>query len=611
MGKTIVEKILAAHANREVRPGDIIDVSIDLRAARDFGGANVVRHIREHYLPIADPAATVFTFDCNPGGSDQRYAENQHICRQFARERGIRVFDVDAGIGTHLVIDQGLITPGRTFISTDSHANILGAIGAFGQGMGDQDIAHAFAYGTVWFKVPPTVRVYLEGQPLPTATPKDVALAMCRHFGANGLLGFAAELYGPYVDALDVAGRITLASMCTEMGGIILLCPPNRAVIDFSKRASGRSVEAVLADDDAAYADELVISIEGLAPMVSRPGHPDDAVPASQVLGTKIDSVFIGSCTNGRYEDLAAAARVLEGRRVAPGVVLKVVPATDVTWRRLLDDGVVAIFKQAGALFGNAGCAGCAAGQIGQNGPGEVTVSTGNRNFPGKQGKGSVYLASPQTAAASAVAGVIRTEDAIPDRPIVAATSPPPAEIPRPPSSAAPREGPHIITGRVWRIDVDNIDTDMIYHNRHLAVTDPNEMGQFAFGNLAGWEDFGAKARPGDIIMAGKNFGCGSSRQQAVDCFKALGIAAVVAQSFGAIYERNAINAGLAIMTLATVPTTDVDQIAIETGDEVQIDLATGRIERLADGVEWSGTPLSEAQMAIYQRGGLLAGTGR
>ncbi len=624
MGKTIVEKILGTHAGRPVKPGDIIDVTIDLRVARDFGGANVVRHLRDHGLPVADPQATAFTFDCNPGGSDQRYAENQHICRRFAREQGVRVFDVDAGIGTHLVIEQGLVTPGQTFISTDSHANILGAIGAFGQGMGDQDIAHAFAYGTVWFKVPPTVRVRLEGRPSPAATAKDVALALCKHFGANGLLGFAAELYGPYVEALDVAGRITLASMCTEMGGIILMCPPNRAVIEFCEAASGRRVEPVLADDDAAYADQIEMDIGELGPMVSRPGHPDDAVPVSEVLGTKIDSVFIGSCTNGRYEDLVAAARVLEGRRVAPGVVLKVVPATDAVWRQLLDDGVVSIFKQAGVLFGNAGCAGCAAGQIGQNGPGEVTVSTGNRNFPGKQGKGSVYLASPQTAAASALAGAISTEAAIPEKV--------PEKIPEKGSEAfcrahdpcgrgleqrglAPCRGtenasnvgerPRVITGRVWRIDVDNIDTDMIYHNRHLTVTDPNEMAQFAFGNLDGWQDFAGKARPGDILIVGKNFGCGSSRQQAVDCFKALGIAAVVAGSFGAIYERNAINAGLAILTA------DVSRIGISTGDEIQIDLATGCIRRLADGAECLGTPLSDAQMAIYQRGGLLVGSGR
>jgi len=150
MGKTIIEKILGAHAGRDVSPGDIADIGIDARVARDFGGANVVKNLRDNGLGVDDPSKTFFTFDCNPGGSDQKYATNQQLCRVFARENSIQVYDIDAGIGTHIAIDEGLAYPGSTLVSTDSHANILGAIGAFGQGMGDVDIAHAFAFGRVW-----------------------------------------------------------------------------------------------------------------------------------------------------------------------------------------------------------------------------------------------------------------------------------------------------------------------------------------------------------------------------------------------------------------------------------------------------------------------------
>ncbi|MBU0639859.1 MAG: homoaconitate hydratase, partial [Planctomycetes bacterium] len=487
-------------------------------------------------------------------------------------------------------------------------ANILGAIGAFGQGMGDQDIAHAFAHGTVWFKVPPTIRILVEGVPTPSATAKDVTLAFCRQFGANGLLGYAAELYGPYIDQLDLSGRITLASMCTEMGGIILLFPPNRAVLDYCEQALGRPPEPVYADDEAEHAQEAVVNLDGLGPLIARPAHPDDVVPVSEVAGQKVDSVFIGSCTNGRYEDLAAVAGVLRGRQVAPGVVLKIVPATDEVWRRALEDGLIKVFKDAGALVGNAGCAGCAAGQIGQNGPGEVTVSTGNRNFPGKQGKGAVYLASPETAAATAVAGVIAAKDAIPaevatfsagcagaDRAVRRVSQESHAA-----SSGTRGARPTKITGRVWRIAMDNIDTDMIYHNRYLTITDIAEMGQYTLDNLEGYGDFAKKAQPGDIILTGKNFGCGSSRQQAVDCFKALGVAALVAESFGAIYERNAINAGFAIMTA------DAGAADIATGDEIEVDFATGLMKRVSDGKEVAGNQMSDAQLAIYQRGGLF-----
>jgi len=598
MGRTIVEKILGARAKQNATAGDIVDIHVDVRAARDFGGANVVKHIRSTGLPVHDPGRTYFTFDCNPTGSDQKYATNQQACRMFARDHGIRVFDIDQGIGTHLAIDRGLVGPGDTFVSTDSHANILGAICAFGQGMGDQDIAHAFAHGTVWFRVPPSVRIELRGTPAPDATPKDLTLALLRRFGANGLLGVAAEMYGEYVDKLDLAGRITMASMFTEMGAIIGLFPVNDAVAHHVRSVSNQEPKVVFADPDAVYADRFEVDIEGVGPMIARPGHPEDVVPVSEVEGLPIDSALVGSCTNGRIDDMRAAAAVLKGRHVADGVVLKIVPSTDAVWTLALEDGLLRDLKRAGALVGNAGCAGCAAGQVGQNGPGEVTVSTGNRNFAGKQGKGEVFLASPETVAASAVAGCITTAKhlaagSVTRRPRKAQPQAPKQEpITR---SSAPTK----VTGRVWRIPVDNIDTDMIFHNRHLAITAREEMGQHTFGNLAGYERFAKEAKPGDIIVTGKNFGAGSSRQQAVDCFLALGTSVIVAESFGAIYERNAINVGMPILC---APALD----AVQDGDEVNVDFRTGVLQVPSRGVAVQGQPFSDVQLRIYERGGLL-----
>jgi len=598
MGNTIIEKILGAHTVEKLFPGAIVDIGIDVRVARDFGGANVVKNLRDNGLGIDDPAKTCFTFDCNPGGSDQKYATNQQICRMYAREQGFDVFDINAGIGTHLAIDEGLAVPGSTLVSTDSHANILGAIGAFGQGMGDVDIAHAFAFGRVWFKVPPTIKVVLTGTPSPTATPKDLVLACARKLGANGLLGFAAEFYGPAVDQLGLSDRITMASMATEMGGIIALFPPNEEVLAYCSSASGRQLSPLAADPGAEYAGTVEIDVQGLAPQVSRPGHPEDVADAASVAGTKIGSAFLGSCTNGRIEDMRAAAGILANRKVAPGVILKIVPATDVVWRQCLSEGIIDIFKQAGALVGNAGCAGCAAGQIGQNGPGEITISTGNRNFAGKQGKGEVYLASPATVAASAVAGVITTVDAIPAEPELFARGIPAAAGPAAmtPADVGPR--PTRFKGRVWIIRQDNIDTDMIYHNRYLTITELEQMGQYTFDNLAGWEDFAQRARPEDIVVVGKNFGAGSSRQQAVDCFVSLGVSLIIAESFGAIYERNAINKGFPIVTADLVST------ELESGQEIEVDLAEGTV-RLPSGDVVAGT-FSEVQMTIYKKGGLL-----
>jgi homoaconitate hydratase family protein/3-isopropylmalate dehydratase small subunit len=601
MGQTIIEKILSGHSGRRVKPGDIADVRIDARIARDFGGANVVRNLRESHLGIHDVSKTFFTFDCNPGGSDQKYAANQHLCRVFAREQAITVHDIDAGIGTHIAIDEGLVLPGGTLVSTDSHANVVGAIGAFGQGMGDQDIAAAWAYGETWFKVPKSMRIILKGIPPSGTTAKDTALRLLRQFGAAGLLGMSAELYGEAVDKLGVSERITIASMATEMGAIILLIPPNTPVLNHFHRL-GKKAQAVVADTDAVYDKPAEIDISGLVPLISRPGHPEDVVPVSEVAGTKIDSAFIGSCTNGRAEDMRAAARILKGRKVAPGVVLKIVPATRAIWQQCLSDGLMDIFVRAGALVGNPGCAGCAEGQIGQNGPGEVTVSTGNRNFPGKQGKGSVYLASPATAAASAIAGCITTASSIPGKAVVFGAAKPRAVSTGAAGkrAAAGAARTSVITGRVWVIDKDNIDTDMIFHNRYLAITDIAQMGQYTFDNLPGWEDFARKAAPGDIVVTSGNFGAGSSRQQAVDCFKSLGIQAIIARSFGAIYERNAINAGLPVLV------GDLISAGLESGEVITVDFVTGEVKRDRTGEVLRVEPFSETQMAIYLRGGLL-----
>jgi len=601
VSQTLIEKVIAQHAGRGVRPGDIVDVAIDARVARDFGGANVVKHLETHELSIDDPSRTAFTFDCNPGGSDQKYAANQQICRTFARSRGITIYDVNRGIGTHIAIDEGLVGPGGTLVSTDSHANILGAIGAFGQGMGDTDIAYAWTNGSVWFKVPRSVRILLRGTPGSAASPKDMVLACAAKLGASGLLGCAGEYSGHAAESLSLDGRITMASMATEMGGIITFFAPSEEVVEYCREVSKRSFEPAYADPDAEYADEFEIDVDGLGPMIARPGHPDDAVPVSEVAGRKIDSAFIGSCTNGRYEDMVEAAKVLEGRRVAPGVVLKIVPSTDRVWQRCLNDGLVDVFKKAGVLFGNAGCAGCAAGQLGQNGPGEVTVSTGNRNYPGKQGKGEVYLASPATAAASAVAGEITTADSIPEAPSVFMADPEVKGKHLEVAAGGEAKRPTALRGRVWIVGNDNIDTDMIYHNRHLTVTDVAEMGQYTFGNLPGWEDFPTKVKPGDIVVTGGNFGCGSSRQQAVDCFASLGVSLIVARSFGAIYERNAINAGMPIMVA------DLVGAGLESRDEIEVNLETGDIMVAKSGSKVQGQPFSDVQMEIYQRGGLLA----
>ncbi len=600
----IIEKIIANHSDKDfVKPGDIVDIMIDARVARDFGGPNVVKNLEDNNLTIDDVSKTFFTFDTNPTGSDQKYAVNQQTIRVFARKHGVKVYDINNGIGTHTLIQNGLSWPGSTAVTTDSHANILGAIGAFGQGMGDKDIAVAFHRGKVWFKVPPSVKITLTGELPEHVTAKDIVLNLLHQFGANSLLGYSVEFYGEPVDKLTLDQRITIASMGTEMGVIILLFPPNDTIMEYCEEKTGRKLDKIDADNDAVYEKEYTIDVSNFVPMVSRPGKPHDTVDIVQEKKVKIDSGFIGSCTNGRIEDMRAAADILKDRKVAPGVVLKIVPSTDEIWQQCLDEGIIKTFKEAGALVSNAGCAGCAAGQVGQNGPGEITISTGNRNFPGKQGKGEVYLASPASVAASAVAGYITSEDDIPDEPATFDFELRSEELQKT-ATQSHKEHEHrpmVVKGRVWVISQDDIDTDMIYHNRYLQITDPEQMGQYIFDNLEGYEDFAKKCQSGDIVITGKNFGAGSSRQQAVDGFKTLGVQAIIAESFGAIYERNAINAAFPILTYK-----DLNEAQVEDGDEIEVNFKSGELKNLSKGKSAQIEPFSEVQEEIYQNGGLF-----
>jgi 3-isopropylmalate/(R)-2-methylmalate dehydratase large subunit len=420
--QTIIQKIFQTHSpgDAPVTPGSIIWLDLDVRTARDFAGANVVQNYRTHYgdSPVDDKSRTFFTFDLVVPPSNIPYAENQQICRTWAREQGVGVYDVDAGIGSHVAIEEGLAYPGSTFVGTDSHLNILGAVGAFGQGMGDQDIAFAFKTGRTWFEVPPTMKVVVEGEVTPPCTARDLTLAVLRELGSNGALGRAVEFYGSAVEALDLPGRITLASQITEMGGIIGFIPPSEEVLAYARQRMGHlpseiggdgggAIEGVYADPDAEYVETIEVDLTDLEPLIACPPSPARVVPVRQVAGTRVDSAFFGSCTNGRFEDFAAVAKVVEGKRVAPGVMATVVPATRTVYQQMLNTGVLQALFDAGFIISNPGCGGCASGHLGMTGAGQVNLSTSNRNFPGKQGAGDTYLTSPVTAAWSALKGEI------------------------------------------------------------------------------------------------------------------------------------------------------------------------------------------------------------
>lgn len=416
MAKTIIEKIIQQHTQDEVKPGRIVWLELDLRTARDFGGPNVVKNYEREYAdePVADAGRTFFTFDLCTTGCLLRYADNQQICRLFARKHGLKVYDVDWGIGTHVLIEEGLAKANTTCVGTDSHMNLLGAVGCFGQGMGDVDITFAFRTGRTWFEVPETVKIKLIGEPDPSASAKDLTLFLARNLGTKVLAERSAEFYGPAVESLSLAGRITLCSMITEMAGIIGFI--SKASLRARQEMERFSCEPWLpleADSEAPYCQEIEINVAGLKSQVALPPSPTNVYDLKEVAGRPINSGFIGSCTNGRLEDLEAATRILKGRRIREGVILKVVPATRRVYEECLQKGIIEIFLQSGAIVMNPGCGGCAEGHAGLTGRGEVQVSTGNRNFPGKQGKGEIILASPEVVAASCLTGYLTSPEAL------------------------------------------------------------------------------------------------------------------------------------------------------------------------------------------------------
>ncbi len=416
MGKTIIEKIFERHTEGPVRPGDVIWLEIDARTARDFGGPNVVKNYEREYddQPLDDPKKTFFTFDLVAPAKTIKYANNQQICRNFAAKHGIKVYDVGEGIGSHIMIEQGIVTPFSTAVGTDSHYNILGAVGAFGQGMGDVDITFVFRTGKTWFEVPKTIRIHIKGKLEYPLTAKDLTLYILRQIGTREALGRAIEFTGEAIKNLSLAGRITLSSMVTEMAGIIGFPEEGYRTKEELEKLTGKKIDEFPAPDpDAEYEKVIEIDITGIKPQVAAPPNPTNVKDVDELRDVKVDTVFIGSCTNGRTEDIVMAAKLLKGRKIKEGVRLNVVPATRKVWGELLFLGVLQDLYESGAIIANPSCGGCAQGHIGMTGKGEVQISTSNRNFPGKQGDGPTYLAGPLVAAASALLGRIASPEEV------------------------------------------------------------------------------------------------------------------------------------------------------------------------------------------------------
>lgn len=418
MGKTAIVKIMERAAGRPVQVGERVWCKVDLASARDFGGANCVLQFEKEMgrnAKVWDPNKVAYTFDLQAPSHSEKVSNNQKIIREFAKRQGIRhVFDINHGIGQHVMLEAGLIKPGDVVLGTDSHMNLLGAVGAFATGVGNSDVAASYINGTSWFRVPETMKTVVTGKLQKGVCMRDLLTKIVGDLGAGGMDYLAVEFAGEAIDSASLAERITLCSMVTEMSGKVPLIMPSGEVLDWLvERAGGEVLERVKAlspDLDAEYCKVLEYNVDDLVPMASCPDAPDNVKPVAEVAGTHVDQVHIGSCSNGRYEDIKAAHTVLMagGGKVSPTCRTIITPSTTEVQMQCVKEGLVLDFLAAGVVFTNPTCALCTAEHYGALPAGDVGVATNNRNFIGKVGKGShTYLLSPMAAMATAVRGCI------------------------------------------------------------------------------------------------------------------------------------------------------------------------------------------------------------
>ena len=583
MAQTVIEKIAQRFAiPGSLAPGEIARAGSYIRIrprhvmTHDNTGAVIPKFRNIGARGVADPRQPVFAIDHDIQNTSPENLAKYEKIERFAKEQGIDFYPPGRGIGHQVMIEEGYVTPGSFVVASDSHSNMYGALNALGTPVVRTDAAAIWAAGETWWQVPPQVKVRLDGALSPGATGKDVIIVLCGAFNNDEVLNCAVEFRGEGVASLTMEQRMTIANMSTEWGALAAIFPFDEVLKEYLYRRAdfyaARSnapgdngmppytredvdrwyEERILADDDAFYEKELALDLSTVAPHVSGPDSVKIATPLPEIeeKRVKVDKAYLLSCVNGRLEDMAAAAEVLKGRRVADGVKLYVAAASSEVEGRAREEGYWEILMQAGAIPLPPGCGPCIGLGKGTLEPGEVGISATNRNFKGRMGSrdARVYLAGPAVVAASAVrgyiAGTVQVETKTVRTRIVVHPKPP-----RPATRVEIREGfPERIEGRALFLPRHNLDTDGIYGKDYTyrdGMT-PEEMGRVAMMNYD--PEFQDTAREGDIIVGGKNFGTGSSREQAATALAHRGIRMVIAASFSQTYARNAFNNGFIVI---------------------------------------------------------------
>ena len=417
--QTITQKILAAHAGKDyVEPGELILAQVDIALGNDITAPFAIKAFKDAGAKkVFDKERVVLVADHFAPNKDIASAIQVQILRDFAREQDLRHFydGGDMGVEHALLPEQGIVVPGDLIVGADSHTCTYGALGAFASGVGSTDLGAAMVNGEVWLKVPESIKFIYNGELGPWVTGKDLILHTIGDIGVDGANYQAMEFTGPAIERLSMAERFSMANMAVEAGAKNGIIAPDETTLAYVEGRGLRPAVLYRSDPGAAYVAEKVYEVGRLEPQVACPPSPGNVKPVSQVGEVRIDQAVIGSCTNGRLEDLQLAAKVLKGRKVAKGVRLIIIPATPWIYRQAMDQGLLAVFMDAGAVIGPPTCGPCLGGHMGILAPGEVAIATTNRNFTGRMGhpQSKVYLANPAVTAASAVTGRISGPEAL------------------------------------------------------------------------------------------------------------------------------------------------------------------------------------------------------
>lgn len=583
-GRTFAEKVFGAQAGAIVfhRPDLILthDNTSSIESTfRKMGGQKV-----------HDPTRLVVVLDHNAPPTNSKLANDYQTIRNFVRNQEIPHFH-DAGEGIcHQLMDR-YVRPGMVVVGSDSHTCTAGAFNAFATGIDRTETAGIWKQGETWFRVPESVKITLKGRLPAKVYAKDLALWIIGMIGSAGADYLSIEYHGPGVATLTVSDRMTIANLASEMGAKNAVFPADAVLQTWL----GEKVDGIWADPDAIYLKEVEINLSKLCPVAACPHHVDNVKCVDEVAGTPVGQALIGTCTNGRLEDLRIAASILAGRKVADGVQLLITPASRDIYRQAVKEGLADIFLAAGANILTPSCGPCLGTGQGIPPDGINVISTANRNFLGRMGnpKSFVYLASPATVALSALNGKITS----PASSTTGNTFP--YHVKQTGTVCVPKGEDRYAEG-VWNYkDTDNLNTDQMFAGNltyEVSSAEPSRILPHLFKGFD--EQFAGRVKQGDILVCGANFGCGSSREHPAVGLAFAGVKAVVVKSVSRIFYRSAINQGLAILVVPEAVE------AYQPGEPLEVDMALGSL--ITGGKTFTFVPLPAKLLKILEKGGLV-----